>query len=274
MIEAGVFFGRNKNHANPRMKNYVLHNRNGMEIFNLHSTLESLETAMAALKNVVADGGTVLFVATQPAFSDLVESVITETQVPSVTKRWLGGTLTNFGQISTRVNHLKKLRADLHAGVFEKYTKKERVDIEREMNKLQGFLGSIENMGKMPDIMVVIDPTEHATAVREAKRMKVPVIAFANVDADPEMIKYVVPGNNRGRKSVSWFLEHLSTALKTPRRAPAITAESAVSTGVPSAAAPAVSASSASAPAAAKPAAVAPAAQAADEKAPNAASSK
>lgn len=235
MIEAGVFFGRSKNHANPRMKNYVLHNRNGMEIFNLHSTLESLADAMAALKNIVADNGVVLFVATQPAFSDLVESVVSETQIPSVTKRWLGGTLTNFAQISSRVNHLKKLRADLHAGVFEKYTKKERVDIEREMNKLQGFLGSIENMNKMPDVMVVLDPVEHATAVREANRMNVPVIAFANVDADPESIKYVIPGNNRGRKSVAWFLEHLREALKTPRRAPVVTDAATTAPAAPAA---------------------------------------
>jgi small subunit ribosomal protein S2 len=240
MIEAGVFFGRTKSHAHPRMKNYVLHNRNGMEIINLHATLEANERAMAALKNVIADGGVVLFVATQPAFADVVQSVVEETKVPAVTKRWLGGTLTNFGQISSRVNYLKKLRNDKQAGVFEKYTKKEQVDIDREIGKLQDVLGSIEEMTRLPDLMVVVDPVEHHTAVREANRMNVPVIAFANVDADPDSVQYLVPGNNRGRKSVTWFLESVREALKTPRRAPPVSDAAAT--------APAPAAAQASAP--------------------------
>lgn len=217
MIEAGVFYGRSKSHTNPRMKSYILHNRNGMEIFNLHTTVEQLTRAMDFLKEIVRNDGIVLLVATQPAFADFMNEIVSEFKVPAVTKRWIGGLLTNFPVITNRVNHLKKLRTDLQAGALEKYTKKERVQFEQEMERLEAMFGTVENMARTPDVMVVIDPVEHATAVREAKRLKIPVIAFANVDANPDEIDYVVPGNNKGRKSVAWFVENLREALSVPR---------------------------------------------------------
>lgn len=217
-IDAGVFYGRSKRNSNPRMKSSILYTRNGMEVVNLNVTLDALTKAQAFIAECKQAGKTVLFVGTQDAFADLFQEFVQETGIPSVTSRWIGGLMTNFPMVATRIAHLKKLRNDLSSGAMDKYVKKERTAAQQLMQKLEANLGSFENLVRVPDAMIVVDPSEHRTAVLEAKKLGVPVIAFGNVDTAPDGITYLIPGNVQGRKSVSWFLGKVREAFE---RAPA-----------------------------------------------------
>lgn len=212
-IDAGVFYGRSKRNSNPRMKSSVLYTRNGMEVVNLNVTLDAMDRAASLLRAAKAEGKVVMFVSTQDAFADLVQEFLDRANLPAVTRRWIGGLLTNWPVVSARVAHLKKLRSDLTSGAMDKYVKKERTMAEQELHKLEANLGTFENLVKVPDVLVVIDPVEHQTAVLEAKRLGIPVVAFGNVNSNPDGIEYLVPGNVQGRKSISWFLDRIASAL-------------------------------------------------------------
>lgn len=214
MIEAGVFYGRKKTKTNPKMKPYVLTNRGGIEIINLAKTAEALENALGFLKEKVRNGGLILLLGTQPAAEENIVRLAQKFNLPHVTTRWAGGTITNFKIVSKRIEYLKKLRSDLSSGALvDKYTKKERLDLEKEMNRLKELFGGLENLLKEPNVLIVIDPSLHSTAVREANILKIPVIALANVDSNPDVINYLVPGNDNARKSISWFLEKVEAAI-------------------------------------------------------------
>ena len=214
MIDAGVFYGRKKSKTNPKMREFVLSNRGGIEIVNLQKTGERLEQAMGFVKEKVRNGGMPLLVGTSPAADAGIEQLAKEFSLPYVILRWVGGTLTNFKIVSRRVEHLRKLRTDLASGALERYTKKERLEMEREVKRLEELMGGLEAMSREPDLLVVIDPNLHATAVREANIRNIPVVAYANVDADPDVIDYIVPGNDKARMSVSWFLGNVETAIR------------------------------------------------------------
>jgi len=218
MIEAGVFYGRTKRKTNPKMKQYITANRNGIEIIDLRVTEEGLNKALAFLKEKAKSGAPMLFVATQaPAYEDIM-SLAKEFSIPAVTTRWLGGTLTNFKVISKRIEYFKKLKADLAAGAFHKYTKKEQLDIEKESSRLEELLGTLENMTLRPEVLIVIDTNLHHTGVREARKLGIPVAAFINTDADPDLVQYPVIGNNKSRSAIKWFLEKAAEALREGRK--------------------------------------------------------
>ncbi len=214
MIEAGVFYGRKKSSTNPKMRPYVLTNRGGIEIVNLTKTVEKLEEATTFLKERIKNGGQVLFAGTQPAAEEGILKLAERFHMPSVTNRWAGGTITNFKIISKRIEYFKKLRSDFASGALLKYTKKERLGLEDEMNHLKELFGGIELLLKEPDVLVTVDPNLHMTAVREANRANIPVVALSNVDSDPDLIDYLVPGNDNGRKSINWFLEKIGAAIE------------------------------------------------------------
>lgn len=233
VVEAGVFYGRKKSKVNPKMRPYILANRGGIEIINLHKTLEKLAKTTDFIKESIKKGGLALLVGTEPSAIDIVD-LAKEFEFPVVSNRWLGGTLTNFKIIFQRVNYLKKLRADMKAGVLEKYTKKERVGIEGEVKRLEELVGGLESLSRLPDFVLVIDPKIHTTTVREAKRIKIPIVTFANIDADPDDLDYFVPGNTKARKSVNWFLAKIKKAIEEGKAAqalnPAVKTEKAVAT--------------------------------------------
>ena len=219
MMDAGVFYGRKKSRTHPRMRNFILHNRNGIGIINLYKTLEVLEEASKLLTAKSHEGGSVVIVATQPAFNDLVEKFGADHKVAYVCKRWLGGTLTNYQIISKRIEYYRQLKKNWETNAFEKYTKKERVGIERELNRLHEFFSGLDTVNKLPDLMIVIDPTLHAIAVREARQLKIPVIALTNVDSNPDLLDYPVVGNNKSRESVKWFLDQMTLAFNVKKPA-------------------------------------------------------
>lgn len=213
MIEAGVFYGRKKSKTHPKMKQFVLLNRGGIEIIDLGKTADALEAALGFLKEKVREGGLVLLVGTQPAAEAEIVRVAERFHLPYVINRWAGGTITNFKIIVKRIEYFKKLRGDFASGALEKYTKKERLMLEREMERLRELFGGLENLTKEPDVVVIVDPNMHHTAVREANRAKIPVVALGSVDADPDVVDFLVPGNDKARKSTSWFLGKIEAAI-------------------------------------------------------------
>jgi len=214
MMDAGVFYGRKKSKTNPKMRQFVIANRGGIEIVNLQKTAEMLDIATAFIKEKVRSGALVLLVGTMPAAEASVANLAKKFNLPYVSFRWVGGAITNFKIVGKRVEYLKKLRTDLASGALEKYTKKERLELEREMHRLEELMGGLENMTREPDVIVMIDPVLHVTAVREARVKKIPIVAFANVDADPDVVDYLVPGNDKSRKSIEWFLGKVEAAIE------------------------------------------------------------
>ncbi len=213
MMRAGLFLGHKKSKTHPRMKSYVYATRNGIEIIDISRTLEALEKALEFVKSKVAKGGSVMLVGTTPVAKQAVREYAEKLGMPYVVERWLGGTLTNFKTLSKRVAYFKKLKADKASGKLEKYTKKERLDIDREIIKLDTNFSGTENMESLPQVMFVVDATHNMIAVKEAKKMKIPVVAMMNTDLSPEIVEYPVPCNDRTKEGIRWVLEKLSMAV-------------------------------------------------------------
>lgn len=222
MAKAGVWYGRRKSKTNPRMRPFIFSTRNGIEIFDLVQTQEYLARAGSFLQSVVAEGGSVLVVGTTPAGQELTRALAEKFGFPCVTERWLGGTLTNFKTLSTRIQHFIKLRADRDAGRLEKYTKKERSDFDKEIRRLTMLFGGLEKLTELPKALLVIGATAHETALREAKRLKLPVVAMVNSDMSPEVVSYPIPANDSAKASITWILEALTSYLEAGKAEAAV----------------------------------------------------
>ncbi len=219
MAKVGLFLGHKKSKTHPRMKPFIFSVRNGMAIFDLSKTLEGLNKALAFVSAQVAAKGTVLVVGTTPASKAAAEAFAKKFNFPFVTERWLGGTLTNFKVLSKRIAYFKKLKADRASGKLEKYTKKERLDIDREIEKLTSKFSGIENMDAMPNALLVIDINSHIIAVKEAKKINIPVVAIVNTDADPMLAEYPIPCSDRSKGSIEWVLTKLEEAINSAKPA-------------------------------------------------------
>ena len=214
MIDAGVFYGRKKSKTNPKMRQFILTNRGGIEVINLQKTGEMMDRAAGFITEKVRQNGLVLLVGIEPGAEASVTRLAKKYNVPYVTLRWVGGAITNFKIVSKRIEYLKKLRSDLASGALvDKYTKKERLELEREVKRLEELMGGLENMTREPDLLIMVDPNLHHTALREAHRKKIPVVALSNVDADPDDVEYLVPGNDKAKRSIEWFFERVEKAI-------------------------------------------------------------
>jgi small subunit ribosomal protein S2 len=219
MIDAGVFYGRAKSKTNPKMRPFIFGTRGGVEIINLQKTTDHMEKAVAFIMESVRNGKDLaLFVGTEPAAEGAIVALAKKFALPYVSNRWIGGTLTNFSIIAGRIEYLKKTRSGLASGEFDKYTKKERLELDREVRRLETLMGGLEELPREPDFLVIVNPVLHDTAVAEARRRKIPVIAFANVDANPDTIDYLIPGNDKAKMSISWFLEKIEKAIEEGRK--------------------------------------------------------
>lgn len=215
MIEAGVFYGRKRSNIHPKMKPFILTTRDNVGVINLSKTSEEMDAASNFIKEIIRKNGLPLFVGTQPSAQSGILKLADKFSFPYVINRWVGGTLTNFKVITKRVEYFKKTRNDLKSGVLGKYTKKERTLIEEETKRLEKLMGGLENLTRQPDVLVIIDPEIHQTAVREARRLKIPIISLINLDGDPDTVDYPVVGNNRAKKSIDWFLSKIELAIET-----------------------------------------------------------
>jgi len=220
MINAGVLHGRKHSKLNPKMSKYTLRARRGIDVFDLLQTKTLLEKAIIFFKDLVAKDLPVLVVCTKPAAKDLAKDFADKFDFPYVTERWLGGTLTNFGTISKRVDLFKKIRSDKETGELKKYTKKERLMLDRKLEKMERLFSGIEKLTRLPAALFIIDIADHNIAVREAVILKIPIIGLINTDGDPELVQYPIPCNDNARPSISWVLGKIEEGLREVEKEP------------------------------------------------------
>lgn len=213
MAKAGVHFGHSKSRKNPRMTPYVHSLRNNIQIIDLVSTAKKLDEALKFIKELVKNKGTVLFVGIQPQAKKITRETAEECKMPYVAERWLGGVLTNFKTIFKRVEHLRDLEKKKAAGELGKYTKKEQLLFDQEIEKLNKNLGGIKNLDKLPDAVLVLSIKKNSTVVREARRKKIPLIGLADTDSDPALVDYPIPSNDDAISALKFMLEQIKEVI-------------------------------------------------------------
>ncbi len=214
LMELGAFYGLSKSRTNPKMKPNIITSKSGVEVIDLEKTISALDKATEALKNKIKNGGAVLFVGTTPSAKVAVKTIAEELRMPYVTERWLGGTLTNFRVISQRISQLKKIKEDKETGNLEKYTKKERTQILKELEKMDKFFHGLFYMERMPSVMVVFDLRNNTLAASEAKKVGIMSIATVNTNANPDLVDYSVPINDKALSVVDYLANEFSRAIK------------------------------------------------------------
>lgn len=213
LLEAGVHFGHQKRRWNPKMKKYIFNSRDDIYIIDLQKVSESLEKAYQVVKSVAEKDGKILFVGTKKQAAEAVEECATKAENYFVNERWLGGTLTNFRTIRTRVRRMEEIEQMEKDETFALLPKKEVIKIKKEYDKLNRNLRGIRNMRRLPQLMIVVDPNEQIIAVKEAKKLGIPVLGIVDTNSDPDLVDYVVPGNDDAVKSVSLLLGALNNAV-------------------------------------------------------------
>ncbi|HEU4659465.1 MAG TPA: 30S ribosomal protein S2 [Pseudolabrys sp.] len=212
LLEAGVHFGHQAHRWNPKMGEYIFGTRNNIHIIDLAQTVPMLHRALQAVSDTVAKGGRILFVGTKRQAQDAVAEAAKRCAQYYVNSRWLGGTLTNWKTISGSIQRLRKLDEMLNSGEAAAYTKKERLTMQRERDKLDRALGGIKDMGGVPDLLFVIDTNKEDIAIKEAQRLNIPVAAIVDTNCDPAGISYVVPGNDDASRAVSLYCDLVARA--------------------------------------------------------------
>ena len=213
LLEAGVHFGHQTRRWNPKMAEYIYTERNGIYIIDLQKSVGMVDDAYNAIKNIVADGGTVLFVGTKKQAQDAIRTEAERCGMYYVNQRWLGGMLTNFKTIQGRINRLKQIEAMAEDGTFEVLPKKEVIEIKKEWEKLEKNLGGIKNMKRIPDAIFVVDPKKERICVQEAHVLGIPLIGIADTNCDPEELDYVIPGNDDAIRAVKLIVSKMADAV-------------------------------------------------------------
>jgi small subunit ribosomal protein S2 len=212
LLEAGVHFGHQAHRWNPKMDTFIFGTRNNIHIIDLAQTVPMLHRALSAVSDTVAKGGRILFVGTKRQAQDAVAEAAKKSAQYYVNSRWLGGTLTNWKTISESIKRLRKLDEMLASGESQGYTKKERLTLTRERDKLNRALGGIKDMGGLPDLLFVIDTNKEDIAIKEAQRLGIPVAAVVDTNCNPDGITYVVPGNDDAGRAITLYCDLISKA--------------------------------------------------------------
>ena len=213
MLEAGVHFGHQTRYWNPKMAPYIFGERNKIHIINLEKSLPMARDAYAFIKTIVADGGSILFVGTKRAARDTIRTQAERCEMPHVSHRWLGGMLTNYKTVRQSVKRLKDLEHMAEDGGFDRVTKKEALGLSREQEKLERSLGGIKNMTGLPDVLFVVDVDYENIAVREARKLGIPVVAVVDTNCSPEEVDYVIPGNDDAMKAIALYATLIADAV-------------------------------------------------------------
>ena len=213
LLEAGVHFGHQTKRWNPKMKEYIFTSRDDIYIIDLQKTAKKIEEAYAALKKIAQDGGKVLFVGTKKQAVEATKEEATRSNSFYVTERWLGGTLTNFKTIRSRVKRLEEIENMEKDGTFEVLPKKEVIGLRKEYDKLNTLLSGIRGMYKLPSAMIIVDPSKEEIAIREARKLNIPVFGIVDTNCDPDMVDYVIPGNDDAIRAVKLILGVLANAI-------------------------------------------------------------
>ena len=213
LLEAGVHFGHQTRRWNPKMAPYIFTERNGIHIIDLQKTVKKVNDAYAYARDIVAEGGDILFVGTKKQAQSSVKEEAERCGMPFVNARWLGGMLTNFTTIRRRIGRLEQLRKMQADGTFDMLPKKEVIGLEAEIEKLEKFLGGIKDMKKIPAAMFIVDPRKERIAVAEAKKLNIPIIAIVDTNCDPDEIDAVIPGNDDAIRAVKLIAETIANAV-------------------------------------------------------------
>jgi small subunit ribosomal protein S2 len=213
LLEAGVHFGHQTRRWDPRMRPFIFTERNGIHIIDLQQTVRRLDEAMSFVRQQAAEGKTVLFVGTKKQAQDTIAEEATRASMPYVNQRWMGGTLTNFATILTRIRRMEELERRKEAGEFEALPKKEAIKLQDELEKLQRMLGGLRKTYRVPDMIFVVDPHREAIAVAEANRLRMPVIAMVDTNCNPQLIDWPIPSNDDAIRAVRLIAAKIADAI-------------------------------------------------------------
>jgi small subunit ribosomal protein S2 len=217
LLEVGVHFGHQTRRWNPKMKKYIYSEKNGIYIIDLQQTLQLLLEAYEHVKSVIAGGGTVLFVGTKKQIQDIIENNAKECEMPYVRSRWLGGTLTNFKTISSRLKRINEIEEMENSGMFEMLPKKEVIQIRKEYAKLLYNIGGVRKMNRLPDLLYIIDPHKETIAVEEARKLNIPIVGIVDTNCDPDKVDFIIPGNDDAIRSCALITGIICNAVKEGR---------------------------------------------------------
>ncbi len=218
LLEAGVHFGHQTRRWNPKMARFIFTERNGIYIIDLQKTVKKVEEAYAFLRDVAASGAPILFVGTKKQAQNSIREEATRCNMFYVNERWLGGTLTNFRTIQTRIARLKELEAMFADGTTAQYTKKEAIIMKRELDKLEKNLGGIKDMKKLPGAIFVIDSKKEEIAISEARKLNIPVIATVDTNCDPDLVDFPIPANDDAIRAVKLLAGKMADAILEGRQ--------------------------------------------------------
>ena len=213
LLEAGVHLGHQTRRWNPKMKRYIFTERNGIYIIDLQKTVKKVEEAYNFTKNLAAEGGKILFVGTKKQAQDSVKEEAQRSGMYYVNQRWLGGTLTNFETIQKRIKRLKDIEKMQENGTFDVLPKKEVVQLKKELERLEKFLGGIKDMKDLPDALFIIDPRKERIAVAEARKLNIPIIGIVDTNCDPDEIDVVIPANDDAIRAVKLLTSKMADAI-------------------------------------------------------------
>lgn len=213
LLEAGVHFGHLTRKWNPAMAPYIYMERNGIHILDLHKTVVKVEDAAAAIKNIAKTGRRILFVATKKQAKEIVAEKVSAVGMPYITERWTGGMLTNFPTIRKAVKKMASIDKMITDGTFETLSKRERLQVTRQRAKLEKVLGSISDMNRLPAALFVVDVVKEHIAVKEAKRLNIPVFAMVDTNSDPKDIDFLIPANDDASKSIEVIVGAMTDAI-------------------------------------------------------------
>ena len=213
LLEAGVHFGHQTRRWNPKMAPYIYTERNGIHIIDLQKSVGMVDTAYEAIKNIVANGGTILFVGTKKQAQEAVKDEAIRSGLYYVNERWLGGMLTNFKTIKSRIAKLKEYEKMSEDGTFDVLPKKEVIQIKKAWEKLEKNLGGLKEMKKLPDAIFVVDPKKERICIQEAHTLDIPVIGIADTNCDPDELTYVIPGNDDAIRAVKLIVAKMADAV-------------------------------------------------------------
>lgn len=213
MLDVAVHFGHKTQRWNPRMKQYLYGSKNGVHIIDLMKTQECLEKAKDFLGQMSSQGKVILFISTKPQAAQLVVDAAKASNMPYVVNKWIGGLLTNFDTLKQRIRYYKKLRDEEKSGGFDKYTKKEAASLRKDIVKLESALGGVRDMDRLPDAVFVVDVVRDHIAVKEAKKLNIPIIAIADSNSDPEGVDYPIPGNDDAISSLTYLITAVNSAI-------------------------------------------------------------
>ena len=227
LLEAGVHFGHQTRRWNPKMAEYIYTERNGIHIIDLQKSVGKVDEAYKAVADIAANGGTILFVGTKKQAQDAIASEAERCGMFYVNERWLGGMLTNFKTIQSRINRLKEIEAMEEDGTFDVLPKKEVINLKKELEKLQKNLGGIKEMKRLPDAIFIVDPKKEKICVQEAHSRGITLIGIADTNCDPEELDYVIPGNDDAIRAVKLIVSKMADAVIEANQGEEMVAEDA-----------------------------------------------